>query len=85
MTISECYREIARYEVASIRHELYGEESPGECTAYRTLALLYELRGEYRKAAEITIDALSRGSADSGAVDRLNRLRSKYGYEIAER
>lgn len=84
MTLNECYRQLVGYDVAMMRHDLYGEPLPTG-NPYRELALLYELRGEYRKSAQITIESMTKGIKDPTAKNRLERLRRKYGYETAER
>lgn len=83
-SVDLCYLNIAQYDALCIRRELYGDPAPSSCPAYRILALLYEMEGKYSSAARTTTEALRKGVADSGAIDRLRRVIVKGNLLVTE-
>lgn len=72
-SIDLCYLNIAQYDALLLRRDLYGDDVPQTCPAYKLLSLLYEMQGRWYAAAETTREAINKGIADAGAPERLRR------------
>lgn len=80
----ECKKNIELYKQMAELEKRYGSNPPPNAPAFRRLAMIYEKRKEFEKAASVCMDAIKAGAFGNDMYNRLSRMIKKAGRDATE-